>query len=40
MPKAHILIVEDDRIVAEDTKITLEKLRGMAGRCFFVDKSV
>jgi PAS domain S-box-containing protein len=26
MPKAHILIVEDDRIVAEDTKITLEKL--------------
>ena len=26
MPKANILIVEDDRIVAEDTKITLEKL--------------
>ena len=26
MPKAHILIVEDDWIVAEDTKITLKKL--------------
>ena len=26
MPKADILIVEDDRIVAEDTKITLKKL--------------
>ena len=26
MPKADILIVEDDRIVAEDTRITLEKL--------------
>ena len=26
MPKADILIVEDDRIVAEDTRVTLEKL--------------
>ena len=26
MPKADILIVEDDRIVAEDTRNTLEKL--------------
>ena len=32
MPKAHILIVEDDWIVAEDTKITLKKLGfGLSG---------
>ena len=32
MPKANILIVEDNRIVAEDTRITLEKLQfGVCG---------